>query len=107
MVITLCCVSGALPAQQPKTNVTLGIKPDYWYTTSGDGVRVNDVLPGQTAAQAGIKAGDIITALDKKNIKNIFAYKDVLGTYHAGDSVVITLLRDKKPMVIRTRFAKD
>jgi len=103
--VWLLCMGPCAHAQQPKTKVTLGIKPDYWYTTHGSGVKVSDVLPNQTAAQAGIRAGDIITFLDRTPIKNIFAYTDALGTYHAGDSVIVTLTRDNKTMVFRTRFA--
>jgi len=105
--LLLCClIVTRLQAQQPDTKVTLGIKPDYWYTMKGDGVKVKDVIKGQTAEQTGLKAGDIISAFNNKKIKDIFAYRDMLQTFSPGDSVLITVLRNKKSIYFRTRFAK-
>lgn len=100
-------VSGPIPsafAQQPKTKVTLGIKPDYWYTTKGKGVRVKGVIKGGTAEHAGIHTQDIITALNGKSVKDIFAYRDLLGSFDQNDSVVITIIREKKQLVFRSKF---
>jgi S1-C subfamily serine protease len=91
-------------AQQPETKVTLGIKPDYMYTFKGKGVRVTDVLDGQTAKQAGIKAGDIITAFNGDNIKDIFEYKDQLSKFTSGEKVKVTINRDGQVFTIPVQF---
>lgn len=91
-------------AQQPETQVTLGIKPDYRYSMKGNGVRVKDLIKGRTAERAGIKAGDIITSLNGKNVKDIFSYRDMLYTFDRGDSVVIVVVRKDKRFIFRNRF---
>ena len=91
-------------SQQPKTKVTLGIKPDYWYTMDGTGVRLNGVVKDETAQKAGMREGDIIVALNGHKVKNIFAYRDMLNTYSPGDKVKVTVLRDKKTVYFNVRF---
>lgn len=91
-------------AQQPKTKVTLGIKPDYWYTMDGTGVRIDGVLKGETAQKAGMQEGDIIVALDDHKVKNIFAYRDLLNKYAPGDKVKISVLRNQKTIYFNVKF---
>lgn len=96
--------SGWAFAQQPKTKVTLGIKPDYMYTFKGEGVRVNGLVEGQSAEKAGIRAGDIIVAFDDNKIKDIFAYRDQLSRYNPGDRVKVTLNRDGQVFAVNIQF---
>lgn len=91
-------------AQQPKTKVTLGIKPDYLYTFSGEGVRVKGLVEGHSAQKAGIREGDIIVAFDDKKIKDIFAYRDRLSEYNPGDRVKVTVNRDGQIFYVNVQF---
>ena len=95
----LCMYTGAA-AQQPETKVSLGIKPDYFYHFKGKGVKVGGIVAGKAAEHAGIKEGDIITALDDKPIETIYVYRDMLQTYNKGDKVKVTL--NRKGQVINT-----
>ena len=96
--------SGKLFAQQPETKVTLGIKPDYWYTMDGTGVRLKGVVKGEIAEKLGMQEGDIILAFDDKPIKDIFAYKDLLSKYSSGDKVKVKVRRDKKIIYFNATF---
>ena len=95
---------GTAFGQQPKTRVTLGIKPDYMYTFKGTGVRINGLVEGGTAQKVGLRAGDIITAFDDHSIKDIFAYRDLLSQYSPGDEVKISVNRDGQRFVVPIRF---
>lgn len=56
---------------------------------------VADVMPGYSAEEAGLKAGDVITKIDNYNIhfyKEISSY----SVFHAGKDIEITYLRDNK-----------
>ena len=92
--IILLFFVGNAQAQKPDTKVSLGIKPDYFF--SGDGVRVKEPVKDKTAYKAGIKAGDVITAFDKTIITGIFQYRDLLNQYKSGDKVKVTIKRNEK-----------
>lgn len=96
--------AASLFAQQPKTKVTLGIKPDYMYTFKGEGVRVGGLVSGHTAEKAGIREGDVITAFDDKKIKDIFAYRDALSQYAPGDRVKLTVNRGGQVFAVPIQF---
>lgn len=91
-------------AQQPKTRVTLGIKPDYWFTKEGTGVRVKGIVKATAAERAQLKKNDIILAFDQKAIKNIFTYRDLLSEYKSGDKVILKVKRDGKILLLNAQF---
>ena len=61
-----------------------------------DGVYVSGVLDGGGALAAGIKEGDIITAINGKKIKTMNELQETIVQYRPGDKVSVTVLRDKK-----------
>ena len=80
------------------------------------GVLVVDVIPGSTAAKAGIRPtrressgrvhlGDIITAIDGKKVESSNNLFLLFERYKVGDVVTISLLRDGKP--VETRVALE
>jgi serine protease Do len=52
------------------------------------------VEPGGPAAQAGLQAGDIITAIDGRRIDATNSLDDLLSQYGPGDQLSLTILRD-------------
>lgn len=61
-----------------------------------DGVYVSDVPDGGGALAAGLKKGDIITAVNGKKIKTMNELQETITQYRPGDKVDVTYLRDKK-----------
>jgi len=92
------------PSATPKLEVTLGVLPDYLY--DGKGLRLDGVREGKPAQMAGMKKGDIITKMAGKDIKDIYAYMEVLGTFHKGQKTSVTALRDGKEMEFEINFEK-
>ncbi|MGC9343915.1 MAG: M20/M25/M40 family metallo-hydrolase [Bacteroidales bacterium] len=87
----------------PKTNtsrsfrnrITLGIMPDV----SGEskiGMKVLAVTEGKPAYLGGMQKGDIITAIEGKEVSNVYDYMYRLNDLKAGDRIVVTVIRDEK-----------
>ncbi len=60
-----------------------------------EGVYVSSVLEGTAAAQAGIKKGDIITAIDEEQVTSMSKVQSILEYYEADTTAVLTLMRIK------------
>lgn len=70
----------------------LGTVPDM--SESPGGVRITGTRAGSPAEQAGLTAGDIITAIGVKTIANLYDMTDALRSHQPGDTVVILVKRD-------------
>jgi S1-C subfamily serine protease len=57
------------------------------------GALVKSVDPGSPAARAGIRANDVITAVNGQSIDDSHPLKDVLRQFHPGDHVTVTTRR--------------
>ena len=51
-------------------------------------------MPGTPAAEAGLKAGDVITKLDGKAVKDASDLTVRIGSFKPNDKVELTYLRD-------------
>jgi serine protease Do/serine protease DegQ len=61
------------------------------------GALVSQVVDGSAAEKAGIKAGDVITAINGKPVKDAAALRNAIGMLRIGEKVDVTLVRDGKP----------
>ena len=64
------------------------------------GAFVSEVLPNSAAQKAGIKAGDIITSINDKDITSFAELRVKVGTTPPGQQVKIGLLREGKPVTV-------
>jgi S1-C subfamily serine protease len=64
---------------------------------STQGALVSQVIDGSAAEKAGIKAGDVVTAVNGKPVKDAAALRNSIGLLRIGDKVDISLMRDGKP----------
>ena len=68
----------------------LGLKDDH-------GVIVTRIVEGAPAAAAGLKPGDVITALGGKPVKDSSGLKGVVAVLPKGKPVEVAVMRDGKP----------
>jgi len=61
--------------------------------TALNGVSVADVSSGSAAAAAGIKAGDVITAVDGTTVKSAEALRATIESHKPGDKISVTVTR--------------
>lgn len=78
-----------------RKGVTLGIMPDFAGNVK-DGLRADFVTPGRPADIGGMKKGDIITAINGKEINNIEDYMYRLSQLEHGETIQVEVLRDDK-----------
>jgi serine protease Do len=65
-----------------------------WYNLAVDtGALVTDVASGSPAEQAGLKAGDVITAIDGKEVASAGDLTQLINSYQIGQKVEITFWR--------------
>ncbi len=65
--------------------------------TVDKGALINEVVAGAPAEKAGLKAGDIITAVDGQQMDTMEAVSGYLAEHRPGDKVKVTYYRDKEP----------
>jgi Do/DeqQ family serine protease len=61
------------------------------------GALVSQVVDGSAAEKAGVKAGDVITAVNGLPVKSAAELRNRIGLLRVGESVNLELLRDGKP----------
>ena len=61
-----------------------------------EGIYVAKVTEGSAAEEAGLKTGDVIVAVDGKNVSKMAELQEILAQKRPGDKVSLTYLRDKK-----------
>jgi membrane-associated protease RseP (regulator of RpoE activity) len=80
--------SGQAPAT---TSGYLGVELDATSTVT-QGVSIKSVVTNGPAAKAGLKAGDVITAVDGKNIGDAAALRDIIQNHKSGDEITLTVV---------------
>lgn len=73
---------------------------EYFGITGGRGVLVTSVTEGSPAAQAGVRAGDVITAVDGEAVDSSGELSSVINRKKEGE-VALTIIRNKSQQTIR------
>lgn len=73
---------------------------DYFGIADGKGVLVTSVTDDSPAAKAGIKAGDVITAIDGEKVDDTGDLSRAINKNKDGD-VTLTVIRNKSQLTIR------
>jgi len=87
---TVKSVAAQLIASGKVEHAFLGVQPQ----TANQGVRVASVQAGSGAAKAGLKTGDVITALDGKPTRTAAALRAAIAAHKPGDSITLTVTRN-------------
>jgi len=69
-----------------------------------NGVYVDTVNTGSAAAEAGIRGGDVITAINGVKINSVSELQAQVANYHPGDDVTVTVLRGEKEKNLTARL---
>lgn len=64
------------------------------------GVNIKEVIAGSTAEAAGLKDGDVITAVGEKEIRYVAQLFDALLNYYPGERIELTVERDGQSLEI-------
>ena len=73
--------------------------------TNTQGAAISEVVPDSPADKAGLEAGDIITAMDGRELNDNFTLADGVVSKKPGDTVEFTVLRDDRTIKITATLA--
>ncbi|VAX21495.1 HtrA protease/chaperone protein [hydrothermal vent metagenome] len=73
---------------------------------SDSGVVVTRVLPG-SAMEAGIRAGDVITEVNRKKIDGIDSYRDALSDVKSGESALMLVQRGRNTVFVAVKMPES
>lgn len=79
--------------------VYLGTIPNY--ADSNNGLLLDGVRDDSPAAKAGLKAGDRITKIGARDIKNVYDYTYALGEMKAGQEYVVEVMRGTEKLTLK------
>jgi serine protease Do/serine protease DegQ len=74
--------------------------------SSTAGAIVSTVEASSPAEKAGLKAGDVITAINGKNIRSSLDLRNKIGLMPIGETVNLDLIRNGKPLTTKVKIAK-
>ena len=77
---------------------------DFAFT--GKGVKIGSVIENSAGEKAGLKAGDIIIAVNDKKTETLKQYSDYLKEHQPGDIITLTVLRADKEKKIKLKLAE-
>lgn len=73
---------------------------------SARGAIINQVEPGSPAESAGLRAGDVVVAVDGREVRNAADLRNRIGLLRIGEDVSITVQRDGERVSLRTRVGE-
>ncbi len=73
-------------------------------TTSG--VLISDVKNGGPAAIAGLRRGDVVTAIDGKPVPSSGVLRNIVALAGAGKTITLSVLREGKPKRLQVRLGE-
>jgi putative serine protease PepD len=99
---TVKSVADSLIAGKAVQHAYLGVSVGN--STSGSGAQVGTVRAGSPAATAGLKQGDVITAIDGKAVADANALTAVVGSHQPGDTISVTVKRGDATMHLSVKL---
>ena len=71
------------------------------------GAFVSQVLANSSAAKAGVKAGDVVTSINGKQISSFAALRAQVGSLPVGTKMSLGLIRDGKPLTVNVELQQS
>jgi serine protease Do len=82
--------------------LTIGIYGVAW--TEPEGVRVDSVIDGTGAADAGLQSDDVITAINGTHVANVDQVNDIKSNFKPGDFLTMTVDRDGETLTLEVEI---
>ncbi|MBV8810773.1 MAG: Do family serine endopeptidase [Acidobacteriaceae bacterium] len=73
---------------------------------SGKGALVSTVVPGGPGDKAGLKSGDVVTAIDGKKIENYDELTMDVISHEPGSTVTLDVVRNGQPMTVKVTLGQ-
>jgi serine protease Do/serine protease DegQ len=71
------------------------------------GALISQVMPGSSAEEAGLKAGDIVVSVNGKPVDDANELRNAIGLKRSGDSVKIEFIRDGKKRTVTAKLGEQ
>jgi len=84
----------------PRQAISLGLQ-------AAAGITVSAVVSGSPAAQAGIRAGDIITKVGDQQIDQDHPLSSIMAKSRPGDRVKLSIIRDGQTQVVEVTLGRQ
>ena len=88
---TVRTIANELISSGKVQHALLGVEVET--AAGGNGVAVASVQSGSAAADAGVKTGDVITAVDGTNVTTAEQLRAIIDSHQPGDKLSLTVLR--------------
>ncbi len=75
--------------------------------TGGEGARIDEVMAGTPAAEAGLRKGDIVTAVSGERVTDGIALIVAIRTHQPGETVTFTVSRDGDQRTVRIKLGSE
>ena len=75
--------------------------------TVRSGVVITEIRKNSSASKAGLKTGDVITAVDGKRVNRANDLRNIIGLTPVGQSLKFTILRNKKTKFIEIKISEN
>ncbi len=80
-------------------NLTPDLAAAFGLPSAHGAVLVN-ILPGSAAEQSGLRAGDVVTAVNQKLVRDASDLRNQVGLMRVGDTLKLEILRDGKRQTV-------
>jgi len=80
---------------------------EYFGVRRGEGVLITNVEEDSPAEKAGLKAGDVIVAVDGEDVENASDVQKIIRDKEIGDTAQIRYFRDKKEQTVKVEVEES
>lgn len=90
--------------------MVIGLTPElrsHFGAPADRGVLVGKVQPGSAAASAGLTVGDVLLEVQGDRVESAFDVLSALGERKKGDTVTLSVIRERKPLTLTARLTED
>jgi serine protease Do len=96
--------------RRPRIGVTVqdvgAVDAEVYGLTTIRGAQITSVQPGQPAAQAGIQPGDVVLAIDGREVGNATDLTTMLARRQPGEQIELTIWRERQRSSVRVRLGE-